>query len=600
MVAVDPIIPVAFTLTARPGTFAVLVGSGVSRAAGIPTGWEVLEEIIRRVALLEGEDPVPGDPTAWYVKRFGQDPTYSGAVEMVARTPADRQALLRELLRGDSEADPIPTPAHHALARLIRDGAVKVVLTTNFDRLLEQACTEIGVDLTVLASPDTIAGSLPLVHAGPVLIKLHGDQADPRIKNTDVELDTYDPAVDRLLDQIFDEYGLIVSGWSGVSDVALRAALLRCQSRRFSTYWTTRRDLAAEALPVAKSRAAEVVQVADADEFFSRLADACDALRDINKQHPISIAVAVAKAKRELAGGTLAVSLHDLIRAELGRVESAPVLADRNFHGDGAELLNRLKAIEADCEMLTALIATSVYWGTPQQDGWWFHDLSRYAANPFAGGSTGLINLLKVPALLMMWSAGIAAVAAERWDLVARLLTEPEAQNPYSGLDEPVVLLVPMSTLGVNAAPLRLYRFLKPIYEDHLSFGKAGYLDAWEAWHYVVLLFAMDESLVRNRHTSTQYLLRATGRHGAFENHPVAAEPMIRRLVREGSHPLLEHGLFGSNLARLSTCIDLVGDNFARFSEEADWGILRRQGGGGMLPSGPHLPGYYHGDPDQL
>ena len=43
------------------GVYAVLVGSGVSRAARIPTGWEVTLDLIRKLAKLYGEtcDPDP-------------------------------------------------------------------------------------------------------------------------------------------------------------------------------------------------------------------------------------------------------------------------------------------------------------------------------------------------------------------------------------------------------------------------------------------------------------------------------------------------------------------------------------------------------------
>jgi hypothetical protein len=57
---------------------------------------------------------------------------------------------------------------------------------------------------------------------------------DTRIRNTPEELDKYDPRTDRLLDRIFDDFGIIVCGWSAEWDSALRAAIERCPSRRFT------------------------------------------------------------------------------------------------------------------------------------------------------------------------------------------------------------------------------------------------------------------------------------------------------------------------------------------------------------------------------
>jgi hypothetical protein len=38
---IEPELSLAFSVRSGPGTYAILLGSGVSRAAGVPTGWEV-------------------------------------------------------------------------------------------------------------------------------------------------------------------------------------------------------------------------------------------------------------------------------------------------------------------------------------------------------------------------------------------------------------------------------------------------------------------------------------------------------------------------------------------------------------------------------
>ena len=55
---IDPITALAFSVYENKGVYALLLGSGVSRAAYIPTGWEVTLDLIKRVAALEG---VTGD-----------------------------------------------------------------------------------------------------------------------------------------------------------------------------------------------------------------------------------------------------------------------------------------------------------------------------------------------------------------------------------------------------------------------------------------------------------------------------------------------------------------------------------------------------------
>ena len=98
-----------------------------------------------------------------------------------------------------------------------------------------------GVVPTVLSSPDQVKGALPLIHTQCCVFKVHGDYLDTRIRNTPAELDQYPPEFDKLLDRIFDEFGLIVCGWSAEWDGALRSALIRAKSsRRFTTYWAVR------------------------------------------------------------------------------------------------------------------------------------------------------------------------------------------------------------------------------------------------------------------------------------------------------------------------------------------------------------------------
>ena len=99
---------------------------------------------------------------------------------------------------------------------------------------------EAGVEPTIIASDDAVIGATPLVHAKCSVIKVHGDYLDARIKNTDAELEAYSPAMNGLLDQVFDNFGLLVVGWSGEWDTALRDAILRAPARQYPFYWAAR------------------------------------------------------------------------------------------------------------------------------------------------------------------------------------------------------------------------------------------------------------------------------------------------------------------------------------------------------------------------
>ncbi len=177
----------AFSLLENKGVFAVLLGSGVSRAAQIPTGWEITLDLIRRVAAAQGVGEQP-DWAAWYRKKAEQDPSYSVLLEELASSPEERRSILHSYIEPNEEdrieKRKVPTEAHHALADLVAAGYVRLIVTTNFDRLMENALREKGIEPTVVASVDALTGAEPLTHSACYILKLHGDYKDARILNT--------------------------------------------------------------------------------------------------------------------------------------------------------------------------------------------------------------------------------------------------------------------------------------------------------------------------------------------------------------------------------------------------------------------------------
>src|ERR1051325_5268752 len=287
---IEPIVSLAFSMHANKGVYAVLLGSGVSRSAGIPTGWEVVKDLINKVAQLHQEEATP-HPETWYRAKFNEEPNYSRLLDALAKTPPERNQILRGYFEADEEERgqgiKVPTQAHHAIAGLVSSGHIRVIVTTNFDRLMERALEAVGINPSVIDSPDKIEGAMPLTHAPCTVIKLNGDYMDIRIKNTPEELAAYDERMNKVLDRVLDEYGLIVCGWSADYDVALDAAISRCPSRRFTTYWAYKDRVGEAAKRLVDLRRAEKVQIESADAFFQELAEKVAALEEYARPHPI-------------------------------------------------------------------------------------------------------------------------------------------------------------------------------------------------------------------------------------------------------------------------------------------------------------------------
>jgi hypothetical protein len=47
---IEPEISLAFSIQSKKGIYALLLGSGVSRSSAIPTSWEIVEDLIRKLA----------------------------------------------------------------------------------------------------------------------------------------------------------------------------------------------------------------------------------------------------------------------------------------------------------------------------------------------------------------------------------------------------------------------------------------------------------------------------------------------------------------------------------------------------------------------
>jgi hypothetical protein len=421
----NPTLSLAHSVQSNKGIFAVLLGSGVSRAAGIPTGWEVTIDLVKRVAAMESEEPLP-TPEAWFNAKFGTEPEYSALLDTLAKSPSERRAILHSLFEPtDDEREQglkLPTKAHRAIARLVAKGYVRVIITTNFDRLMETALQDEGIVPTAISTTDAIKGAAPLIHQRCIVLKVHGDYLDDRIKNTVDELSSYDPALDGYLDRIFDEFGLIVCGWSGEWDPALRGAIERCPSRRYTTFWTLRGEPTARVKKLLTLRGAVAVQVKSADEFFEALEDKVTSIEELNAPSALSIGAAVASVKRYAGDPVHRIRLHDLLLREADAVNTRTLMEPVNGVQVNDDYVRRcFAAYDASTEVLRASLYNAAFWAEV-----YHHDAVKRAVTALVPGGlrngiTVLLDLRLYPAVLAFYAAALGALDGRRYHLFREL-----------------------------------------------------------------------------------------------------------------------------------------------------------------------------------
>ena len=218
----NTITSISFSIFSNKGVYALLLGSGISKNAGIATGWDVVQDLILKLATLKHEKCEP-TPQEWFESKFGIEANYSTILGKLAKTPDERLNLLKPYFESKDEKQ-LPSKAHKSIAKLVKSGYIKVIITTNFDRLLENALRDEGIEPTVIKHSEDIKGALPLVHNKFTLIKINGDYLDSRFLNTVSELSTYNDELKNYILNIINEFGITSEWLSTSSHLKFRSA----------------------------------------------------------------------------------------------------------------------------------------------------------------------------------------------------------------------------------------------------------------------------------------------------------------------------------------------------------------------------------------
>ena len=426
---IEPVQSLAFSIQANPKVYALLLGSGVSRSAEIPTGWEIVIDLLGKLAASMGETGI-SDLEGWYVQKYQEAPDYSKILDALAKTRSERQQLLRPYFESNDlereEGLKQPTAAHKAIARLVAQGFIKVIVTTNFDRLIEKALEDEGIVPTVLSNTHQVEGALPLDHIDCCVFKVHGDYLDPEIRNTQSELEEYPQVYDKFLDRVIDEYGLIVCGWSGSWDTAMRNALFRAQSRRFTTYWALYGEANDEARKLIEHRSAQVIPIDNADYFFQHVQQTVTSIDDYSRPHPLSTEAAVASLKRYISRPEYRIQLSELIDSTVNQVVENTTGQDFEVHApqpDKATINARLRRYESACSTLLAIASVGGYWSDEDNSAVWERAIERLSSKNFVSGTTYVVwrDLTVYPGILLLYALGISAIEAGNLRFVNRI-----------------------------------------------------------------------------------------------------------------------------------------------------------------------------------
>ena len=377
----------------------------------------------------------------------------------------------------------------------------------------------------------------------------------------------------------------IICGWSGEYDQALRDALDRCKSRRFTTYWCTRGDLSPVTKPVADNRAAQPVTISDADSFFVELEERVTSIQRVGERHPMDAKASVETLKRYLVEDRHRIRLRELVQEATEELVSH--LNEEEFSINAKytneEVAQRVQRLNALSERTIALIANGCFWGNSEQNEAWvgiIRRLAEFEARNPAANRWGY--MFRYPALLALYAAGVGSVAAARYELLASLLLLPMRSPSGRERESIVQSLSPYDILPDNAAQLLLpdlgprqkhprprsqyfHRALRQIVSDLIP-AEGDFGEAFDRFEYMAHLVESDLESRKHGNVTAGYRWFDRRDSGSwFQPSRIAAT--VHRELEETKEewPPLKAGLFSSSMDRLAEVKRAVDEATAKY-----------------------------------
>lgn len=273
-------------------------------------------------------------------------------------------------------------------------------------------------------------------------------------------------------------------------------------------------------------------------------------------------------AKEYLSESKARIRLDDLVVEQIRIAQSA--IDSEKFSLDSPivdsdSVSGRLKRYEASTKQLQSLAAVIGYWGESTHRTTLQRLLARMTELPTSqSGQEVWLSMRWYPALLLMYSAGIAATASENFENLSTIfLTKSGTKSIYSGQRE-IVLDVGEAILGFNRTdafkvlpgyekfytPISeyLFKLLQPVFDDELFLG-TSYETQYDRFEIALALVHADLFKQANNRLWSP-LGRFAWKYYRTTNANSYSDFVSEARALGTSWPPLRAGLFGGSLSR--------------------------------------------------
>ncbi|MDK2954169.1 MAG: hypothetical protein PWQ27_1552 [Kosmotoga sp.] len=235
---------------------ALLIGTGCSAQAGVPTAAKVVD-MIKETRPLDYER--------------APKKTYSKCMSQLA--PGER----RDLIANFTDETKVNW-AHIVIAQLMKSGYVDRILTTNFDSLVIRACALLG-EFPAVYDLTTSANFKPDFIPDKAVFYLHGQRTGFELINTEKEFEEHVKRIEPAIMDTARGRMWIVVGYSGRNDPVFDH-LAKFQRFDYRLYWVGYKDSEppkhVQEKLLQEGKYAFYIRGYDADSFFVKLAQKLD------------------------------------------------------------------------------------------------------------------------------------------------------------------------------------------------------------------------------------------------------------------------------------------------------------------------------------
>ena len=245
--------------------FCFILGSGASVSSGIPSGNKLAKAWFEELQQIEMQDWLDSEK----IDADNCDTFYTKLFEQRFRmTPEQGNQFLQKIME-----DKEPSLGYVILAHIMANTIHNLVITTNFDRMVEDALSYYTKKMPLVFGHETAINYAQNKFDRPTVVKLHRDILLSPL-NSSKETETLQMGWEDALDRILEHYCVIVLGYGG-NDGSLMGYLKESKDKinRQPIFWCIRKgDNPPNQLEDALSTKDYLIGIDGFDEFMFKLA----------------------------------------------------------------------------------------------------------------------------------------------------------------------------------------------------------------------------------------------------------------------------------------------------------------------------------------